>query len=475
MCSSTASASTASVEVEVCDDHGAVHSTSIRRTLQRRLFLILALIVLLIGATTALVILAMRLSAREGSSCRYDAPVEVSALREEAISAKACEAHAHVPNLTMPDGMLATVYACGLIAPRQLTPVYIDGLGVVLFVGTRKWGRNSSVYAVLEAPAANDGAPRSVAGTVVTIDTELDQPNGVEWMGGELYVATARALLRYEGVIEVLRGRSHTTFRRVLHPAAFPALSSMQWHYLRANAGVLYASNSAGCDHCLPQATQAASIVRLEASSCYEPTVHISGVRFSVGLTFDQAGALYFTNNAHDSIDGDRPWDTINRAPSSGAHFGFPHCYVTADGTLNASAAAHLLSGYSSGYDIGDHAARLAQCEQRFSRGVPIGYHSAPLGVCFRDEGSLLIAERGAFRGSTAGHQISTVNADLTGFQPLITGFIHAQSGVRWGRPVDVQMDPLKSRSGSGRRAFYVSDDYSGSILRFENSAASAR
>ena len=113
--------------------------------------------------------------------------------------------------------------------------------------------------------------------------------------------------------------------------------------------------------------------------------MHVSGVRFSVGLAFDRGGSLYFTNNAHDSVAGDEPWDTltltltlhpqpqvagdepwdtINRAsppsPSSTEAFGFPHCYVTADGTFNASAAPHLLSSYSSGVpsayeDVGDH------------------------------------------------------------------------------------------------------------------------
>lgn len=39
-----------------------------------------------------------------------------------------------------------------------------------------------------------------------TLDTNLDQPNGVEWLDGALYVATARALLRYDGVLNVLRG-----------------------------------------------------------------------------------------------------------------------------------------------------------------------------------------------------------------------------------------------------------------------------
>jgi hypothetical protein len=97
---------------------------------------------------------------------------------------------------------------------------------------------------------------------------------------------------------------------------------------------------------------------------------------------------------------------------------------------------------------------------------VAIGYHSAPLGVCLRDAGRLLIAERGSFGGGSAGCQISTISADLSGFAPLITGFVNSTTRQRWGRPVDVQMVP---RRGAGHLdAFFVSDDESGSILRFE-------
>ncbi len=161
--------------------------------------------------------------------------------------------------------------------------------------------------------------------------------------------------------------------------------------------------------------------------------------------------------------DGDEPWDTINRAPSTGAHLGFPHCYVTADSRFNASQAAHLAEAHVSGYEpTATHDAQVAWCsEQAFTPGTAIGYHSAPLGVSFFDENRLLIAERGAFGGSTAGHQISTVRSDLTGFEPLIKGFINDTSAARWGRPVDVQMQPSTN-------AFFVSDDLGGTILRFD-------
>merc|ERR1711965_569831 len=102
-------------------------------------------------------------------------------------------------------------------------------------------------------------------------------------MGGALYVATARALLRYDGVLDALRGSADVTSRTVLNGAAFPALPGLQWHYLRSNAeGLLHASVSAGCDHCVPSSPLAAAILTLPAATCHQPEVVVRGVRFSV-------------------------------------------------------------------------------------------------------------------------------------------------------------------------------------------------
>ena len=391
--------------------------------------------------------------------------------------------------------MAVSVYACGLLAPRQLTAAQVAGVGDVLFVGTRKWRTNTSIYAIVDDEPA-DG----IADRILTIDSGLDQPNGVEWWEGALYVATARALLRYDDVVDALRGATEYTVRTVLNPTAFPELGGLQWHYLRANAsGTLYASISAGCDHCVPSEPLAASIVTLDAAQCYAPRVFARGVRFSVGFTFDAAGALVFTNNAHDSTEvrharaplaraplargllahaprsmrsdargtcpvrapqGDDAWDTIQRAPAAGLDFGYPHCYVDADGTLAATSNADVAVGSSaSGYSSSTSGACAG-----YSAGTALGDHLAPLGVAFRNATTLLVAERGAFQGPPTGHRVSAIRADLTGYHPLISGFINTSSGVSWGRPVDVQMAP------TGGDAFFVSDDKSNSIFRFATS-----
>ena len=441
--------------VVITTDSQTVAPISLRKALRCRCWLIAILLGLLLLALAAVATLAIIFNLN--SQCAIGPEEDVRTIVQAATVGSNCNSHELLNHLQLPPGMESSVFVCGLLAPRQLTPVRIDVIGDVLFVGSRAFRQNSSVYAIVNAEA--DG----VADTVVTIDSGLDQPNGVEWLNDVLYVATARALLRYDGVERALRGEADHTRRTVINAETFPALAQLQWHYLRAFDGALYASNSAGCDHCVPPDVKAAAIVRLDPKNCFAASVHTAGVRFSVGFAFDPAGELIFTNNAHDSVDADPAWDTINRAPSAGRDFGFPHCYTTGESQSSASSMEYLQSGHASDYSTNDAGPSEATCAA-YARGKAIGEHIAPLGVCFRDAEELLIAERGAFGGPPAGHQISTIRVDFTGYSPLITGFVNMSSGTSWGRPVDVQMAP------GGGDVFFVSDDKSHSILRFVGS-----
>lgn len=420
----------------------------------KQAILILAglLFIAVVGLFAAVVVIVGR------DSCDFPPSVRVEAIISAATAGPACPTHSKLAQLTIPSGFMAFVYACNLIGPRQLTPVALDGVGTVTFVGSRKYRTNSSVYALVD-PSSNGTTTH-----MVILDSGLDQPNGVEWLDGALYVATARALLRYDGVDLMLQGKSTHTLRTTLHAAAFPALSSLQWHYLRKRGRILYASNSAGCDHCLPKSPEAAAIVSLRPDTCFTPRVELAGIRFSVGFAFSSAtDEIIFTNNAHDSIEGDDPWDSIHRmvlppTPPNGAnvpHFGFPYCYTSKSSASRATSNEALVSH---AYDV---AGSLQSCSQ-YEAGTAIGSHTAPLGVTIQDQttGTLLIAERGAF-GGTAGHYVSTVARDLSEHRPVITGFIDESSGQSWGRPVDVQMMP------GGDGSYLVSDDKGNAVYRF--------
>lgn len=238
------------------------------------------LAVLLLAAVGGLIAVVGILTTR--GSCTFPDAVRVEAVTSAATTGAACPTHGMLDQLTIPPRFTASVYACGLTGPRQLTPVAMEGIGSVTFVGSRKYRTNSSVYALVD-PEANGTAAR-----MVVLDSGLDQPNGVEWLDGALYVATARALLRYDGVDAVLRDSATHSLRTTLNAAAFPPLPMLQWHYLRRRGSSLYASNSAGCDHCVPVSPEAAAIVSLTTSTCFKPQVELAGIRFSVGFAFSK-------------------------------------------------------------------------------------------------------------------------------------------------------------------------------------------
>lgn len=467
------SKTTASTEVEhiSIDTDGAHHVVPfwVRAKLNNHKLVILGLLIL--SAVSLALVSTVRGGAGQPNACGDPKTAEqtVLATRVPAQTGHLCGASTNLPMLTLPRGMVASVFACNLFSPRELT-VTPRGIptefGDVIFVGSRKFRVNSTIYALIDS--GRDGA----ADEIVTFDEGLDQPNGVEWLDGALYVATARQLLRYTGVLEVLAGTAQTTRRTILNAIAFPALPSLQWHYLRAHEGVLYASISAGCDHCVPVSTHAASIVSLPTHTCYKPEVYVRGVRFSVGFAFGASDAdlsstrLVFTNNAHDSIDGDRPLDTINKVDGPGANFGFPYCYTTGAGDLNATTSSSV-SSHAYYQDQKSHADRTALCTRQYAGGRALGSNLAPLGVSYLDDSTLLIAERGAWGGPAVGHRISRISAQFTDYEPFISGFINASTGVSWGRPVDVQVN---ARDG----AIFVSDDKANAVYRFVRAPSNA-
>lgn len=339
-------------------------------------------------------------------------------------------------------------FACDLVSPRQIDATSVPNVGDVVFVGTRKFMQRTPVYVLIDSN--NDGR----ADERIILEEDLDQPNGVVWVNNMLYVATAVELFRYEGLTNVLKGLSETFKKVMLNEMAFPNLASMQWHYLGERNGNIYASNSAGCDHCLPDEEDAASIVFFSPDACFEESnVYASGIRFSVGFDFDQSGMMIFTNNAHDSVEGDEPWDSINKASERGLHFGFPYCYVTKLEELNFTSNVDVSS--NAYYHTDDVQARY-DCTG-FEPGTPIGQNIAPLGVAiFSDK--IYVAERGAFGSTTAsGYKVSVAFENFTSYEPYLTGFINETTLVSWGRPVDV--DVLGD-------SLIVSEDKSGTIIK---------
>lgn len=306
----------------------------------------------------------------------------------------------------------------------------------VLYVGTRGEGR---VFAVLDS----DRDKR--ADRVLTLAQGLNQPNGVAFRGGSLYVAEVSRVTRFDSI----ETRLENPPGPVVVKGDFPSDRSHGWKFIRFGPdGRLYVPVGAPCNICDPEDTYA-SITRMSADgSGWE--VFARGIRNTVGFDWQPgSGALWFTDNGRDNLGDDVPPDELNRALRAGLHFGYPYCHA----------------GEIADPEFG----KLHPCADFVPPARKLGPHVAALGMRFytgrmfpeQFRGQILIPEHGSWnRSQRIGYRISLVRVDgerALSYETFAEGWLRPD-GTVWGRPVDLEVMP----DGS----LLVSDDHSGTIYR---------
>ena len=332
-------------------------------------------------------------------------------------------------NVRLPTGFRLDVYADDVPFARSLA---LGSQGTV-FVGTRK----GAVYAV-------SGSPRSGARPKVrTIAEKLNQPNGVAFRDGALYVAEVSRVTRYDDI--------ESSLDRIPPPKVvrddFPKDGHHGWKYIAFGPdGKLYVPIGAPCNVC-DQAGYAV-IARMNADGT-DREVFARGVRNTVGFTWHPSTReLWFTDNGRDYLGDDAPPCELNVAPRIGLDFGFPYCH---------------------GKGIKDpEFGQLGECGKSAAPVQTLGAHVAPLAVKFytgqsfpeRYRNLLFIAEHGSWnRSEKSGYRITTVRLEgnrAVSYEPFATGFNRGDEV--YGRPVDL----LLLDDGS----FLLSDDQAGAIYR---------
>ena len=218
-------------------------------------------------------------------------------------------AAAELDELTLPPGFRIAVYAADVPNARQMA---LGPPGVV-FVGSRSEGK---VYAVVD----RDGGNR----TVHVVASGLNQPSGVAFRDGALYVAAVNRILRYR---DVARDPTHPPKPEVVTDA-YPSDPHHGWKFIAFGPdGRLYVAVGAPCNICTPPGPLHATITRLDLAGG-RPEVVARGVRNSVGFDFDPVnGDLWFTDNGRDWLGDDQPPDELNHLTKVGERFGFPFCH----------------------------------------------------------------------------------------------------------------------------------------------------
>ena len=331
----------------------------------------------------------------------------------------------------LPPGFKVELWAHGMPGIRAMA----RGNDGKIYAGTRGIGR---VYEITD-----NGASRSHR---VVVD-KLNQPAGVAFRNGSLYVMAIDKVLRYDGI------ERNPTVAPVDMTAAFklPKEQHHNWKYIAFGPdGKLYVPFGAPCNICVP-GEEYAQIRRYNADGSGMEVI-ARGVRNSVGFDWHPVTReMWFTDHGRDWMGDDGPEDEFNRMPATGRNFGFPYCHANG---------------------VPDRDIRKADpCAGVTLPVTTMGPHAAAMGVLFYT-GSMFpaeyrnvafVARKGSWnRTQKYGYDVVTVRAGADGsnprVEPFMTGFMNPATQAFSGRPAYLMQLP----DGS----MLVSDEQLGAIYR---------
>jgi glucose/arabinose dehydrogenase len=350
--------------------------------------------------------------------------------------------------IKLPPGFKIEIYASGVPNARQM----VLGPKGTVFVGSRNKPAGDAVHALVDRNGDHK------ADRVLTIAKGLNEPNGVAFRNGSLYVAEISRIIRFDNIESRLESPGEpavvidTLPKDTHHGQKFIAFGP---------DGMLYVPVGAPCNVCDREKDDPkyASILRMKPDGS-GLEVFASGVRNTVGFDWHpRTRELWFTDNGRDNLGDDVPRDELNTAARKGLHFGYPFCHQG---------------------DVSDPEFGKAQpCSAFQAPAKPLDAHVAAIGMRFYTgsmfpeeyRNQIIIAEHGSWNRSTPqGYRLSLVKLDgnkavsytrfaegwLRGMKPAPAG--GAMIGDVWGRPADVLVMP--------DGALLVSDDKAGVVYR---------
>ena len=347
----------------------------------------------------------------------------------------------------MAPGFRIDLYATGVTNAREMT---LGSKGIV-FVGSRNKPAGDSVYALVD----NNGDHK--AEQVFRIAKGLNEPNGVAFRDGSLYVAEIHRVVKFDKI----ESRLEAPGEPVVVNDTFPKDTHHGQKFIAFGPdGMLYVPVGAPCNICEKDDSRYASIMRMKPDGS-GLEVFAGGVRNSVGFDWHpRTRELWFTDNGRDMLGDDVPRDELNTAAKKGLHFGYPYCHQgdLADPEFGAKRPCKEFQAPARPLD-----AHVAAIGMRF-------YTGSMFPAEYRDQ--IIIAEHGSWnRSIPQGYRLSLVKLEgntvlsytrfaegwLRGLKPAPAGG-GAMVGDVWGRPADVLVMP--------DGALLVSDDKAGVIYR---------
>ena len=351
--------------------------------------------------------------------------------------------------IKLPPGFKIDVYASGVTNAREM----VLGPKGTVFVGSRNKPDGDKVYALV------DKNGDQTADRVLVIAKNLNQPNGVAFHNGSLYVGEISRITRFDNI----ESRLESPGEPVVVTDALPKDEHHGQKFIAFGPdGLLYVPVGAPCNICDKEKDDPryASILRMKPDGS-GAEVFAHGVRNTVGFDWHpRTREIWFTDNGRDNLGDDVPRDELNTAPKKGLHFGYPFCHQ-GDVSDPEFGKARPCGGFQPPARALD--AHVAAIGMRFYTGTmfPEEYRN-----------QIIIAEHGSWnRSIPQGYRLSLVKLDgnkvvsytrfaegwLRGMKPAPAGG-GAMIGDVWGRPADVLVMP--------DGALLVSDDKAGVVYR---------
>jgi glucose/arabinose dehydrogenase len=205
-----------------------------------------------------------------------------------------------------PAGLTATVYARG---PTDTATFAFDRQGRLwLTAAGLESHAHDGVYVIAKAGAR---ALKVVSG--------LDDPLGIVWHDGDLYVASVGRVDQYSD----FDGKS---FRRHVEILRGPVAGGENNNLVLAEDGRLVMGITASCDHCQPTSSYSGSIVSFKRDGS-DLRIYASAIRAPVGLAFlPGTSELFASMNQRDDLGAKTPGDWFSLV-REGEDWGSPDCY----------------------------------------------------------------------------------------------------------------------------------------------------
>lgn len=333
--------------------------------------------------------------------------------------------------ITVPENFTVTIFSKETPGARdlQFSP---DG---TLLVSLRTQGK------VVALPDKNSDGK---ADSVITVLSGLNNPHGLAFYEGQLFVAEERHVSRYNW--------DESTSAAELDKKIVDLPAGGAGHVTRSlifdSKGNLFVSIGSTCNTCDEKDDRNGSVLITNKDGS-NPRIYSSGLRNAVFLTLKPGtDSVWVSENSRDRLGDDLPPDEINIL-QDGKDFGWPYCY-----------GQNVLDKTFGGKD-------QAYCNTTIAPAGEVPAHSAALGLEFIQssqfpedwQGDLLVAFHGSWNRSVpTGYKVVKLDVEndkVVNQTDFMSGFL--QNGQALGRPVDVTFD----KNGS----LYVSDDKAGTVF----------